>query len=207
MTHQDQVGDVSAPAAVSDVGEPVREAADRPPQSAPGRALVGRQAELDTLQSFLSEAATRGGTLLLSGEPGVGKTALLENAVTRAHDLGLQVVRAAGAEFEVDVSFATLNQLLGPFLRLMPQLEATQWEALGGAVSLGGGHANDPTLVSTATLALLRIAAARQPVLLVVDDLPWLDKASARVLAFVARRVASTAIGFLGAARTGEAGF
>src|SRR5215211_8922266 len=64
MTHQHQVGDVSAPAAVSDVGEPVREAADRPPQSAPGRALVGRQAELDTLQSFLSEAATRGGTLL-----------------------------------------------------------------------------------------------------------------------------------------------
>ena len=207
MTHRDQVGDISAPAAVSGVREPVREAADRPPQSAPGRALVGRQAELDTLQSFLGEAATRGGTLLLSGEPGVGKTALLEDAVTRAHALGLQVVRAAGAEFEVDVSFATLNQLLGPFVRLMPQLEATQWEALGAAVSLGGGHANDPTLVSTATLALLRVAAARQPVLLVVDDLPWLDKASARVLAFVARRVASTTIGFLGAARTGEAGF
>jgi hypothetical protein len=101
MTRRDQVGDIFAPAAVSEVGEPVRGAADRPPQSAQGWALVGRQAELDTLQGFLGEAATRGGTLLLSGEPGVGKTALLEDAVTRPHDLGLQVVRAAGAEFEV----------------------------------------------------------------------------------------------------------
>ena len=116
------------------------------------------------------------------------------------------MVRAAGAEFEVEVSFATLNQLLGPFLGLMPQLDPADWEALGAAVQLGRAHTGDPTLVSTATLALLRTAAQHQPVLLVVDDLPWLDKASARVLAFVARRLVGSPIGFLGAARTGEAG-
>jgi DNA-binding CsgD family transcriptional regulator len=150
---------------------------------------------------------TRGGSLLISGEPGVGKTALLGAAVASAEELGYQVVRAGGAEFEVDVSFATLNQLLGPFLGLMPQLESEDWEALGAAIALGGGHVADPTRVATATLALLRQAAAHQPLLLVVDDLPWLDKASARVLAFVARRVAYSPIGFLGAARSGEAGF
>ncbi|MDQ1663618.1 MAG: hypothetical protein QOJ68_3598, partial [Blastococcus sp.] len=163
--------------------------------------------ELQTLQSFLAGAAARGGSLLILGEPGVGKTALLGAAVARAEILGYQVVRAGGAEFEVNVSFATLNQILGPFLGLMPQLEPEYWEALGAAISLGGGHASDPTRAATATLALLRMAAAHQPLLLVVDDLPWLDKASARVLAFVARRVTHSSIGFLGAARTGEAGF
>jgi DNA-binding NarL/FixJ family response regulator len=168
--------------------------------------LVGREPELDVLWAFLDEATAGGGSLVVSGEPGVGKSALLATAVARAHDLGLHVVRAAGAEFEVEVSFATLNQLLGPFLGLMPQLDPADWEALGAAISLGGTHTGDPTLVATATLALLRGAAARQPVLLAVDDLPWVDKASARVLAFLSRRGAGSHISFLGAARTGEAG-
>ncbi len=171
------------------------------------RALVGRQDELVALQRFTDEAATGGGTLLVSGEPGVGKTALLDAVAAHGQERGLRVVRAAGAEFEADVSFATLNQLLGPFLGLMPQLEPHHWEALGAAVVLGGGHAGDPAAVSTATLALLRRAAAHQPLLLIVDDLPWLDKATARVLASVARRLADHPIGFLGAARTGEGGF
>ena len=143
---------------------------------------------------------------MVSGEPGVGKSALLEAAAGHGHDQGLHVVRAAGAEFEVEVSFATLNQLLGPFIGLMPQLDPADWEALGAAVQLGGTHTGDPTLVSTATLSLLRKTAEHRPVLMVVDDLPWMDKASARVLAFVARRLAGSPIGFLGAARTGEAG-
>ena len=179
--------------------------AGRPPDG-PSPGLVGRVAELDALRGFIHQVDADGGALLVSGEPGVGKSALLEAAAAHAYDLGLHVVRAAGAEFEVEVSFATLNQLLGPFLGLMPQLDPADWEALGAAVQLGRAHTGDPTLVSTATLALLRTAAGHQPVLLVVDDLPWLDKASARVLAFVARRLAGSPIGFLGAARTGEAG-
>lgn len=180
--------------------------AGRSPSSGPVP-LVGRKLELEALHTFLADAASRGGTLLVSGDPGVGKTALLKAAVDRAPDLGYQVVRAAGAEFEADVSFATLNQLLGPFLSLLPQLEATQWEALGAAIVLGGGRAGDPTLVAAATLTLLRRAARHQPVLLMVDDLPWLDKASARALASVARRLAGSPIAFLGAARTGEGGY
>jgi DNA-binding CsgD family transcriptional regulator len=206
MSDRDQDDAAPPPAVVADAGAPSPDRTGRQPSSWPGRILVGRERELEAFGSFLDETATRGGSLVVSGEPGVGKSALLEAAAARAHDLGYQVVRAAGAEFEVDVSFATLNQLLGPFLSLLPQLEPPHWEALGAAVALGG-HASDPTLVSTATLALLRQAAARQPVLLVVDDLPWLDRASARVLAFVARRVANSSTGFLGAARTGEGGF
>ncbi|MEU5950453.1 AAA family ATPase [Micromonospora sp. NPDC047465] len=207
MSQRDPNGCLAPPAAVSDARAGSQAWTHRPSPSGPGGILVGRARELDLLETFLVGAATRGGTLVVSGEAGVGKTALLEAAAARAQLLGFQVVRAAGAEFEVDVSFATLNQLLGPFLGLLPQLEAPHWEAIGAAVALGGGHASDPTLVSTATLALLRQAASRQPVLLVVDDLPWLDRASARVLAFVARRVANNPIGVLVAARTGEAGF
>ena len=207
MSHRGQDETAPPPAAVLDSGAPTPDQSGRPLSIGPDRILVGRERELEALRNFLDETATRGGTLVVSGEPGVGKSALLEAALVRAQELGHRVVRAAGAEFEVDVSFATLNQLLGPFLGLMPQLESAHWEALGAAVALGGGHASDPTLVSTATLALLRKAAARQPLLLVVDDLPWLDKASARVLAFVARRVANSPIGFLGAARTGEGGY
>ena len=204
---QSEDGGNSAPATVSGSRAPLPDRGAQQHRTEPGRALVGRPVELETLRSFLTDAVTRGGSLLISGEPGVGKTALLEAAVARAQDVGYHVVRASGAEFEIDVSFATLNQLLGLFLGLMPQLEPEHWEALGAAISLGGGHASDPTLVATATLALLREAAARKPLLLVVDDLPWLDKASARVLAFVARRLTYSPIAFLGAARTGEAGF
>jgi hypothetical protein len=204
MTHQQPEGqDTSlAPGASSDVGQD----GAGPPQGGPGQGLVGRDEELGALWGFLRRVDIGGGALLVSGEPGVGKSALLEAAAAHAYDLGLNVVRAAGAEFEVEVSFASLNQLLGPFLGLMPQLDPADWEALGAAVQLGRGRTGDPTLVSTATLALLRTAAEHQPVLLVVDDLPWLDKASARVLAFVARRLAGSPIGFLGAARVGEAG-
>jgi DNA-binding CsgD family transcriptional regulator len=204
MTHQQPEGqDTSlAPGASSDVGQDDA----GPPQGGPGQGLVGRDEELDALRGFLHQVDAGGGALMVSGEPGVGKSALLDAAATHAYDLGLNVVRAAGAEFEVEVSFATLNQLLGPFLGLMPQLDQADWEALGAAIQLGRGRTSDPTLVSTATLSLLRTAAEHQPVLLVVDDLPWLDKASARVLAFVARRLAGSPIGFLGAARVGEAG-
>ncbi|GAA2165174.1 LuxR family transcriptional regulator [Pedococcus bigeumensis] len=173
----------------------------------PQPSLHGRTTEVSLLGDFLARVgAGDGGALLLSGEAGVGKSALLEAAAGRAQGLGMRVVRAAGAEFEVEVSFATLNQLLGPFIGLMPQLDPADWEALGAAIQIGGSHTGDPTQVSTATLALLRKAAEHQALLLVVDDLPWMDKASARVLAFVARRLAGHSVGFVGAARTGEAG-
>jgi DNA-binding CsgD family transcriptional regulator len=206
MTDREREREGTSPAPVPDGGALKPDAAGAAPPRGAGQGLVGRGAELDALRDFLAQVDVDGGALLVFGEPGVGKSALLEAAAAHARGLGQHVLRAAGAEFEVEVSFATLNQLLGPFIGLMPQLDPANWEALGAAVQLGGAHTGDPTLVSTATLALLRKAAEHQSVLLVVDDLPWMDKASARVLAFVARRLARHRIGFLGAARTGEAG-
>ena len=206
MTRRGSEPDRPAPVPAADTG--VDEGAGGLPESREARPpLVGRTVELNRLSEFLAQViAGRGGALLIAGEAGVGKSALLEAAARRAEDLDLHVVRAAGAEFEVEVSFATLNQLLGPFIGLMPQLDPSDWEALGAAVQLGGAYTGDPTRVSTATLALLREAAEHHPVLLLVDDLPWMDKASARVLAFVARRLAGSPVGLVGAARTGEAG-
>ena len=175
-----------------------------PPSLDPQPPLHGRTKEvaLERVPRAGSDRGRRGAVALW--EAGVGKSALLEAAAGQAQDLGLRVVRAAGAEFEVEVSFATLNQLLGPFIGLMPQLDPADWEALGAAVQMGGTHTGDPAQASTATLALLRKAAEHHAVLLVVDDLPWMDKASARALAFVARRLARHSVGFVGAARTGR---
>ena len=169
--------------------------------------LVGRDSEVELLESFVDEVTVGGGTVLVSGEAGVGKTRLLDEAAAYAAERGHRVVRAAGAEFEIDVSFATLNQLLTPFTTALPELQRAHAEALRAAVALDGGSAREPALVSVATLALLRHVAARGSLLLVDDDLPWLDRASARVLAFVSRRLTDTHIGLLAATRVGEGWF
>ncbi len=176
-------------------------------RSAPAT-LVGRDGELELLGSFLGEAAVHGGALLLSGDPGVGKTALLDAAAEQAAAAGTQVVRAAGVEFEADVSFSGLNQALLPLQAEFEQLGAVQREALSVALGFGGGRPPaDRLIVSNAALALLREAAAARPLLLVVDDLPWLDRPSAAVLGFVARRLADSRVGFVAALRSDSEGF
>lgn len=180
-----------------------------------GGRLLGRDMELRSVSQFLDDvdatSATRResaeGRLLLVGDPGVGKTALLDAAVQHARGAGFLVARASGDEFEADISFAALNQLLVPFLELLPQLPPTHRDALRATISLEEGTVHESSAVSVAVLALLTQAASRTPLLLVVDDLPWLDRASARVLAFVSRRLAATRMRLLAAMRTGEAGF
>ena len=162
---------------------------------------MGRSGELALIGAFVERACTGGDTLLLFGEPGAGKTALLDAAAAAASDAGTLVLRAAGVEFEADLAFSGLHQVLLPLLDVFGQLSAAHRDALNVALGYGEGPPPDRLLVSTATLTVLRQAAAASPVLVIVDDLPWLDRASAGVLGFVARRLAGSRAGFLAASR------
>jgi DNA-binding CsgD family transcriptional regulator len=147
-------------------------------------------------------AAVRGGqsrALVLRGEPGVGKTALVRYAVESAS--ALRVVRAVGIESEVELPFAALHALCVPLLDRLDRLPAPQRDALGTAFGLGAGDAPDRFLVGLAALGLLSEAAREQPLLCVVDDAQWLDQASAQALGFVARRLFADAVGMLFATR------
>ena len=168
---------------------------------------MGRGGELALIGAFVERACTGGDTLLLFGEPGAGKTALLDAAAGTASDAGTLVLRAAGVEFEADLPFSGLHQVLLPLLDEFGQLSAAHRDALNVALGYGEGPPPDRLLVSTATLTVLRQAAAASPVLVIVDDLPWLDRASAGVLGFVARRLADSRVGFLAASRPGLESF
>ena len=139
------------------------------------------------------------GALVLRGEPGVGKSALLGYAVEHAGDL--QIVRTVAVESEMALGFAAVHQLLSPLLPGMDRLPEPQRRALDVAFGLVDGSAADPFLVGLAVLTLLADAAEERPVLCVVDDAQWLDDESADVLAFVARRLLADRVGMLFAMR------
>ena len=162
--------------------------------------LVDRHAEKRALQAVLdSVRAGMSGTLVLRGEPGVGKSALLDYAVERAADL--QVVRMVAVESEKSLGFAAVHQLLVPFLHHVDRLPEPQRRALGVAFGLESGPPADPFLVGLAVLTLLSDAAEARPVLCVIDDAQWLDDESADVLGFVARRLLADRVGMLFAIR------
>ena len=169
--------------------------------------LIGRRDELATVGAFLDQARSGGAALLIFGEPGAGKTVLLEAAAEMALAAGTQVLRAAGVEFEADMSFAGLHQALLPLQGEFNMLSQPHWDALNVALGFGTGQAPDRMLVSNAALMMLRQAAAARPVLLAVDDLPWLDRVSAGVLGFAARRLAGSSVGFLATSSPGEESF
>ena len=122
-------------------------------------ALAGRDGDLGVIRAFLGQASAGGAALLLTGEPGVGKTALLDAAQERAMAAGVRVLRAAGAQFEADVSFSGLTQVLLPLGEELAGLSAMQREALTVAQGLTAGPPSDRLVVSNAALALLRQAA------------------------------------------------
>ena len=165
--------------------------------------LYGRDAERAAIGALLEAArASQSGALVLRGEPGVGKTALLEDARERAADM--YVLSAKGVESESELPFAALHQLLRPALSHLDQLPAPQATALRCALGLEEGSANERFLVFAAGLTLLSEMAERRPVLCVVDDAHWLDTASADALLFVARRLHAEGIAMLFGAREGE---
>jgi DNA-binding CsgD family transcriptional regulator len=169
--------------------------------------LFGRDRDLELLHAFVDQSSTDGGALVLSGAPGVGKTVLLEAVAAHSADAGLRVLRAAGAEFEADLSFAGLDQVLHPLFDDIEDLSPPQRTALDVALGLGDGPAPDQLVVCNAGLSLLVKAASKEPLLVIVDDLQWVDRASALVLGFVARRLHGTRVGFLAAFRSGDENF
>jgi len=137
--------------------------------------------------------------LVVRGEAGVGKSALLEYAVGAAADM--RVARAAGVESEMELAFASLHLLCVPLLDRLEGLPAVQRDALGVALGLREGGPPDAFLVGVAVLTLLAEVAEERPLLCVVDDAQWLDRASAQVLAFAARRLLAEPVGLVFAAR------
>ena len=169
--------------------------------------LIGRDRELAALGSLLDEAVVDGATLLLTGEPGVGKTALLAAAAEMAATAGFEVIRGGGVEYETDVSFAGLHQLVGPLSGDLRRLPRSSRVAMEVALGLGSGPAPERLAVLNASLALFRQAASRGPLLIVIDDLHWLDRASGAAVGFVGRRLRGSRIGLLGAIRPDVGGF
>jgi DNA-binding CsgD family transcriptional regulator len=162
--------------------------------------LFGRRHELEVLSSFLDDV--RGGSsrvLVMVGGPGVGKTALFDHL--RARATGCRVETGAGVESEMELPFAGLHQLLAPMLGGIERLPAPQREALQTAFGINSGSAPDRFLVGLATLSLLSDHAEAEPLCCFVDDLHWLDQASAQVLAFVGRRLRADSVGLLFASR------
>jgi DNA-binding CsgD family transcriptional regulator len=169
--------------------------------------LVGRDQELELIASFLKRAAADGATLLFTGEPGIGKTALLDAAAEAALAAGLEVVRAAGSEFGTKGSFSGLAQLLQPLAADLPSLSSLHRRSLVAITGDAGESQPDRLAVFQAALALLGHAAGRRPLLAIVDDLQWLDLPSASALGFVARRLAGLRVGFLAVSRSGAESF
>src|SRR5579871_6745567 len=163
-------------------------------------ALVDRQREREMLEGLVQDLRFgRGRALVVRGEAGVGKSALLEYAAGAAADM--RVARAAGVESEMELAFAGLHQPCAPLLDLLERLPAPQRDALGIAFGLREGAAPDRFLVGLAVLTLLSEAAEERPLLCLVDDVQWLDRVSGQVLAFVARRLLADPVGLLFAAR------
>src|SRR6202521_5765198 len=169
--------------------------------TAPGGHLVGREREREVLGSLLTAArGGDGGVLVVHGEPGVGKTALLEWTVEEGRQL--RVLRTVGVEGEMELPFAALQQLCSPIFDRSERLPDPQRDALSVAFGLSAGQTPNPFLVGLAALGLLSEASEEQPLLCVVDDAQWLDGASARALALIARRLLAERVALVFATRS-----
>src|SRR6266481_6065271 len=158
--------------------------------------LWGRRQQCEALDGLLADVrAGRSRVLVVRGEPGIGKSALLGYAADTAPDF--RVARAEGVEAEMELPFAALHQLCGRMLGQLGQLPTPQRDALGVAFGLSSGGVPDRFLVGVAVLGLLSEVAAGQPLLCLIDDAQWLDKASAQALAFVARRLDSESVALI----------
>ena len=164
--------------------------------------MTDRRAECGALDRLVD--AVRAGesrALVVRGDPGVGKTVLLDYLAGRASGSGCRVERAVGVQSEMELAFAGLHQLCAPMLSGAEQLPVPQRETLRTALGVAAGPPPDRFLVGLAVLSLLSEAAGDRPLICLVDDVQWLDRASAQALGFAARRLAVDAVGLVFAAR------
>ena len=175
----------------------------RPPLDS-GAMFVGRERERARIDRLLEDArAGRSGALLLHGEAGIGKTALMRWAIGRA--TGMRVLRARGIETDSDIAFAGLAELVTPLVELLDAIPEVQARALRGALALGPATPHDRFTVPAGLLSLLAAAAEERPLLVAIDDAQWLDEASLEAFLFAGRRVGAEGIAMLGSLRDGTA--
>jgi len=167
--------------------------------------LSGRDAEVAILDQLVNRIPDRGGALVLRGDPGIGKTALLSVASAAASAKGIPVLHTAGTQSEAGLAFAGLQQLLRPVIDGLDRLPEPQRGALAAALGVSGALAPDPFLIALAALNLLAYAAERRPLLLIADQAEWLDPPTAKALAFIARRLDAEPVAILLAGRDGPA--
>ncbi|MYS78959.1 helix-turn-helix transcriptional regulator [Embleya scabrispora] len=161
--------------------------------------LYGRDSELTTIERLLADAEEgRSGVLVIRGEPGIGKTALLDHVLTGT---SVRTLRGTGVEYEAELPYAGLNLLLRPALGHLDRLPDPQRQALAAAFGLAAGERSEPMFVGLAVLSLLSEYAGDGPLLCVVDDAQWLDRASHDALVFAARRLYAEGIALIFAAR------
>jgi len=166
--------------------------------------LVGRDSEAESLAAIVDHLADRGAALVIRGEPGIGKSALLLMLHEQAEARGFAVLTTAGVEAEAELPFAGLHQLLLPIMRSIDTLSQAQRRSLEAALGVTAEADPDPFRVAVATLHLLSSAAEAKPLVLIVDDAHWLDRSSLDVLRFVARRVEGEPLALVAAARPGH---
>jgi len=167
------------------------------------RVLVGRDRELCVLDELLARLPDRGSVLVVRGEAGIGKSALVAEASHRAEASGVRVLNVTGVRSEAKVSFAGLHQLLRPILGGIEELPRSQRDAMLAAFGMSDERAPDIFLIALAALNLMSESAGRTPLLLIVEDVHWLDRSTSDVLAFVGRRLESDPIVLLIACRDG----
>lgn len=168
----------------------------------PHGTLVGRSPDLARFDDFIAGVPDAGGSVVLLGEPGVGKSALLDAAAARAAGRGLRVLRATGVQYRSQAGYSVLVQLLTATPELRDAVTGTP--ALAAALGLEPGIAPGPDAVAEAVVLLFKSLSTVRPGLLVLDDVQWLDRSSAAVLERVARRLAGAGTGLVCAARPGR---
>jgi hypothetical protein len=165
--------------------------------------LLGRETEVEALTGLLDDVEQTGAALVLRGDPGIGKSRVLGEAAAVARDLGITVLSATGVQSEARLAFSGLHQLLRPVKDRAADLIPAQREALDAAFGLTDGPAPEHFRIAMAALDLLSEVAGDTPLLLIAEDAHWLDRPTADVLAFIARRLDSDPIVLLAAVRDG----
>jgi DNA-binding CsgD family transcriptional regulator len=166
--------------------------------------LIGRDQELGVLTGLIDQVTEGGAAIVVLGDPGIGKSSLLRAAADHGRAAGLRVLGATGIEAEAHLPYAGLHHLLRQVLSDVSRLPAPQAGALSTTFGMSDGPSPEPFMIALATLNLLTDVAAERPVLLVVDDVQWLDQPAQDALTFLARRLSSDPCVLIGAVRTGH---